>query len=74
MKRDTFTNASIDGLSYSGEKIKPCPCGATPVSLDIEIIDPNYYRIMGDCCGFWEIEIKGNPEHVLKEWNRAPRV
>ena len=65
--------------------LESCPCGRVPSKLDI--IDAGqggkYATVMGDCCGFWEIEFKTEFNELessecmllaVRAWNEAPRI
>jgi hypothetical protein len=66
------------------DKLKPCPCGRVPSSLDITDAGASgkYADVSGNCCGYWEIEFK-TEFHPLDSdecmrlaiavWNDAPR-
>lgn len=63
-------------------ELKPCPCGATPEGLLIEMPERAKYGVtMGDCCGVWLVEFRNgytnDREVTLKRaqdaWNNAPR-
>lgn len=65
------------------EKLKPCPCGETPINLCLEFGNtPKYALVSGDCCGLWLVEFKTKyyelnnnkcMELAIKAWNKTPR-
>jgi len=66
------------------EKIKPCPCGKTPIELYVVDSgqDVRWAQAYANCCGEWIIDFgtKSSPldseecmEYALKAWNDAPR-
>lgn len=66
-------------------ELKPCPRGATPTALAIQIGDScKYAWVVGaDCCTEWAIEFRtgyhdiDSPEcmkRAVDAWNEAPRA
>lgn len=64
-------------------ELKPCPCGATPEGLYIEMPERGKYGLASpQCCSVWTVEFRngfeGNQEITLqkaaKAWNDAPRA
>ncbi len=62
--------------------LTPCPCGAVPEGLLVELQPRSKYgRVQGDCCGDWMIEFKAAfneaPEQVALRakaaWEAAQR-
>ena len=66
-------------------ELKPCPCGVTPSELSV--VDGSTFRyrqVMGNCCGFWEIEVRistnrkpdvdADYAECVEAWNEAPRA
>jgi hypothetical protein len=61
-----------------------CPCGKVPNKLDITDAGQGgkWANVMGDCCGFWEIEFRTEYSPIesdecmklaIEAWNDAPR-
>ena len=62
--------------------LKPCPCGAVPILLNVNSDGGKWAYVSGDCCGQWEIEFrlqyaKADSDEANRRaaaaWNDAPR-
>jgi len=66
------------------EKLKPCPCGATPERLNVvEGSSCKWAFASGDCCGEWLVEFRTQYANLESEecyelaasaWNEASRA
>lgn len=65
-------------------KFKRCPCGQIPLSLGLNFDHdkPKWGRVVGNCCGEWEIEYRNQylshdspeaMEKAIEAWNGAKR-
>ena len=63
------------------KKIKRCPCGLTPTSLDLQDIEERPYMIIiPNCCEDWSLDFRPTSEEwesgdilelVINRWNSA---
>jgi len=69
----------------NSDKLKPCPCGKTPKTLNLyDIGQGSKWGIAyGDCCGEWGVEFRTGyhrynseecMENAIQYWNDAPRA
>lgn len=83
---ETIAEAVSKAVNAKPEKepmpVAPCPCGAQPGGLMIEMPERAKYGIaMGDCCGVWMVEFRNgytqDRDMTLRRaheaWNNAPR-
>lgn len=65
-------------------KLKECPCGATPTELNITDSGQGgkWAHVGGNCCGEWEIDFRTEYNDIFSTecetlamecWNDAPR-